>query len=800
MHRSTGARGQSGAGFRTLSDRATCVGPTALALTWLLVVGLALLTPALTKGSALGPYDFLTMWGLGNVAGTSIHNLVDQDQVLLFLPWTTLAWSQVHQGHLPLWDPYSLLGLPLAFNWQSAPFSLPALAGYLVPVRFAYDMALIVKLFLAGSGAFVLCRVLGVGVVAAAFAGTVYELSGAFSGWLGWSAAGVLALTGWVLAGAVLVFRGDRRGVALLGIAVAFSIYGGYPEASLFLFIVLGLFALTLMIWRSGQNRREEVIHRPGAWGYISRLALGCAVGLGLAAPLWLPAAQLVGGSSRSIGQPSYPGLPARDVVAIAFQGFYGLPTLGHAYFDTFNYYRTATYVGVTVLVLAGVALVRQWRRPEVAALTLIGLTCLALLYVQPFVHLVDLVPGAASLEWSVVAQIALDFVLAVLAGLGLEEVIRSRSDRSVIRVLAWAWVVAAAAVAGLFVFVLTTLDQLPPGGAHERLISFVWPAVQVVTGLAASGILLHVSAEHSPRSWSVRVLATVGVFFLVETGFLLWAGVPLWSSSTSSFGPTPAEASLQRIVGNARVGLGWCPSGVASFTDLGLIPNTNLAYGVDEFAAYETIMPLTYLRSWAAASGQPQITHLRDPLGLFCPAVTDVAEAREYGVRFILERPGEPGPPGTHLVATPGGEGLYRVDNVSLATATPATRTQARSVDTDLRVDQPNPTTWLVHVNEAGPAIVHLRLTNVPGWSATVDGRPLTLTSWHDVMLQVHVPVGHNVLVLHYRPRAFDIGVIVAVVTAVLVLAGTVVQRWSRARNDRPPRRSGETQPSGQT
>ena len=269
MHRSTQERGKSDAVSSNTPRRAAGLVPTALALLWLLIVGLALLTPALTKGDALGPYDYLTIWGLGSVAGTPIHNVVDSDLVQLFLPWTTLAWNQVHQGHLPLWDPYSLLGLPLAFNWQSAPFSLPALAGYLVPVRFAFDLALVVKLVLAGSGTFILCRLLGVGIFSAAFAGTVYELSGAFSGWLGWSAAGVLALMGWTLAGVVLVFRGDRRGIPLLATAIAFSIYGGYPEASLFLLIALGLFALTMILWRPGHTSNDEAAQQPRQWGVL---------------------------------------------------------------------------------------------------------------------------------------------------------------------------------------------------------------------------------------------------------------------------------------------------------------------------------------------------------------------------------------------------------------------------------------------------------------------------------------------------------------------------------------------------
>ena len=80
------------------------------------------------------------------------------------IPWSTLAWTQVHHGHLPLWNPYSGLGLPLAFNWQSAVFSLPALIGYLLPLHLAYTAQIIVTLVVAGTGAYALARVLGLGV------------------------------------------------------------------------------------------------------------------------------------------------------------------------------------------------------------------------------------------------------------------------------------------------------------------------------------------------------------------------------------------------------------------------------------------------------------------------------------------------------------------------------------------------------------------------------------------------------------------------------------------------------------
>ena len=82
-----------------------------------------------------------------------MHNPVTSDQIDEMIPWTNLAWTQVHQGHLPLWNPYSALGMPLAFNWQSAAFGLPALVGYLFPLSMAYTAGVVVTLVVAGTGA-----------------------------------------------------------------------------------------------------------------------------------------------------------------------------------------------------------------------------------------------------------------------------------------------------------------------------------------------------------------------------------------------------------------------------------------------------------------------------------------------------------------------------------------------------------------------------------------------------------------------------------------------------------------------
>jgi uncharacterized membrane protein YfhO len=80
--------------------------------------------------------------------------------------------------------------------------------------------------------------------------------------------------------------------------------------------------------------------------------------------------------------------------------------------------------------------------------------------------------------------------------------------------------------------------------------------------------------------------------------------------------------------------------------------------------------------------------------------------------------------------------------------------------------------------------SVLRLRLSNVPGWHATIDGKQVDLTPFAGVMLQVRVPPGRHVVALHYWPSTFPIGILVALGA----LSGLVVLLvFSRTRSRRP-------------
>ena len=401
-----------------------------LGLAFVVGAGVLVLVPALVHGTSLGPYDILQNSGLNKTPRVEVHNPTLLDQIRLFIPWTSLVWTQVHQGHLPLWNPYSALGMPLAFNWESAPLSLPVLIGYLFPVRLAYTAQLVVTVVTAGTGIYVLGKVLRLGTLGCTTAAVVFALSGPFIGYLGWPLSSVMSWGGWLFAAVVLILRGEKRApaIVLLAAVTAFAIYAGDPEGVLLLALSAAVFALAILLFRVPALGGSGPILRPA-----TDLGLSVLAGAALAAPLLLPGLQLAKGSNRTYVGPNLlpKGLPSTELVHLVFQGFDGLPLLHSQWFGLSAYEASCVYVGVIVLVLAALALVLRWRRPEVRSFALVAVVMGLLVFVPPLVSVLD--NSVARIYW-IFAMTPMVLAIAVLSGVGMDILVRSHRERSVRR------------------------------------------------------------------------------------------------------------------------------------------------------------------------------------------------------------------------------------------------------------------------------------------------------------------------------------------------------------------------------
>ncbi|MGH9029945.1 MAG: YfhO family protein, partial [Acidimicrobiales bacterium] len=319
---------------------------------------------------------------------------------------------------------------------------------------------------------------------------------------------------------------------------------------------------------------------------------------------------------------------------------------------------------------------------------------------------------------------------------------------------------------------------------------SFIWPAAQVFAGLAAMGLL----GLRRRRIRFVTGTTVAGALLACETAFLLSAGTALFSSSPAYLTRTPAEVQLERAVGSSLVGLG---SDECFTSQLGLVPDLNVALGVRELAMYDPLFPRSYYKAWRSSTGQAPAPPPSPgkPFSIYCPAITGASQARLYGVGFVLEPGGTAGPAGTAFVTRIGDEGLFRVPGAALATLSAPGRgggyPPAGAPGTPVRVSRPGPASFGLTTDATGPTVLRLRITDVPGWHATIDGKPLHLRPFDRVMLQARVPPGRHVIDLHYWPDSFSVGLVLALCAAVGLLAASVASvaagRRRRARERSP-------------
>ena len=201
--------------------------------------------------------------------------------------------------------------------------------------------------------------------------------------------------------------------------------------------------------------------------------------------------------------------------------------------------------------------------------------------------------------------------------------------------------------------------------------------------------------------------------------------------------------------------------------------------YKVHELDAYGNLLPSAYVKAWKAETGtSPYVVY-----ALYCPAVTTAKVARRYGVGFVLEPKGAPGPQGAVFdgEVSPYAE-LYRIPGAAAATITPLPSSGnppgPDAPSSPVPVSYPAPAAWKVSTDSRSPSVLRLRLTDVAGWHATIDGKPLSLQPFSGIMLQARIPPGRHTIELHYWPERFTIGIVLAACAAAGLLLVPVVRR----------------------
>ncbi len=346
----------------------------------------------------------------------------EADTFRYFAHVRAFAASEMLAGNLPLWNPHIFAGQPFLGAFQPALFYPPNLLYLVLPLDWAINLDATLHVFLMGWFGWIWVRGRGLEPLPAFYAAAVMMLCGALAMRVLAGQLTVLAAACWtpaILAVAERLLRRASLGVTLAGIAaVTLQILSGYP---FYVFATALLVALVAAprVWRERPT--------PSQWAALA------AVGV---APLALAAVQLWTGldtaseSLRAGGVPYWFGAsfslpPANLLTAVAPTVFGDLPR--GVYWGAYSYWDVCLFLGVTTVVLAAVGALRGDRSVRRGgALAVVSMLVLALGEHTPVYRvLFDWVPGFDSFRAPSKFALQASIFVALLAGAGLQRVIR---------------------------------------------------------------------------------------------------------------------------------------------------------------------------------------------------------------------------------------------------------------------------------------------------------------------------------------------------------------------------------------
>lgn len=658
-------------------------------------------------------------------------------------------------GQLPWWDPFEGTGAPLAGGLQAAAFfPLTLLTWFSNGLIWEH----VLLECLSGVATYLLLRRLVVGRIAATAAGVAFALNGTFS-WFAHATVNPIAFLPLLVLGVELALgaANQRRpgGWWLIALAGALSFYAGFPEVA----YINALLVAGWLIWRAASIDRARL--RP----FLGKVAAGGVSGLLLCVPLLIATVDYFNHGDLWLhagGHFSHVYLPTRTLPQQLMPYVFG-PILAFtdARFTVFAaWLNVGGYLGAALLVLGLIGLLSPGRRGLRIVLGLWIVLMLARMYHAPAFlgDVVNLLPGMSNTAVFRYASSSVEFAAVILAAFGIDALTTAEHRRRV-TVISLAAVVVIA-VGGLVAHSLTR--QLGPVyGRHPYL------AVSVAGALAVVGLVAVAACVRRP-GWRAGLAAAA----LAGEAVVLFV-VPQFSAPRSVAVDTAPVAFLRTHLGLQRY-----------FTLGPLAPNYGAYYGLASLNAVDVPVPTAFQRYvnrrldpfvdptafvGTGAGGRPAAA---PP-----PAVEllhNLRGYREAGVAYVLTPAGQPLPTDASsmltLVDRTPSTWIYRVSQASayMTTTTPGCSVLAAS-RTSARTNCPQAT------------VVVRRETDMPGWTATVDGRGTAIRCLDGTFQAVRVPPGSHRLSFAYSPPGVGWGGLALLVGLAALIVPPVLRRRGR-------------------
>lgn len=626
-------------------------------------------------------------------------------------------------GHFPWWNYYEGLGQPLAGEMQSAalfPLTLLfALSSGLVWFHVSLEV-------IAGVSTYFLARRLSLPIFIATAGGMLFALNGTFA-WLGNAVLNPVAFLPMLLLGIEMILdsasSNSKRGWYIAAIALALSIYAGFPEVAYFDALFCGAWAIVRLFSLPSDRRLRA----------LRRLGLGGIVGVVLALPALVPFADFL--------KVSFVGSHTGAVAGVSH-----LPTASFAMFFDPYVYGTIFF---NPNVASSWSTIGGYFGASVCALALVGLfgPRLRSLRVLLALWIVAGLAGAfniwhARVLWNLIPLVKTAFVsryvmpscemaVILLAIFGLTDFATStRAKRlftsaTIFMVLALLWLAHNA-------------RSLNRGVAMSHTTHVVFIGLGLLPFIALALFLI------LGRFSKARVTPILIALVLVGESLLLF------------FVPT-AQSPKQITVDYAPIHYLQAHQGQERYLDFAVLyPNWGTQFGINSLSALDLPFPKSFsnfIENQLDPGLTPgnQFVHKNGLAGMKPQEQELIDHFKAYenaSLKYLLV------PSAVVLLPALTKLGVTQVFKDSLATIyqLPHTRPFFSTSSSSCAVTSTNDNVATVDCAKPGATLLRTELS-MTGWKATVNGKSATITTIDGVYQQVTLPEGSSTVRYSFYP-----------------------------------------------
>ncbi|HEX4774498.1 MAG TPA: hypothetical protein VH234_03195 [Candidatus Saccharimonadales bacterium] len=676
--------------------------------------------------------------------------------------------SDILHGHMPWWNYNEQVGAPLAGDMQSAALFLPfnLLLALSSGVLF-FHMALEI---VAGISTYYLLKKLRCSEAASIVGGSLFALNGTFA-WFGSANVNPIAFLPLLILGIEIALEKSKKsqkgGWGIIAIALALSLYAGFPEAA----YLDGILAGVWFIVRALQNRNTDWLI------FTKKVFAGLFTGLLLAAPIliafadYLPFAN-IGGHSGALSRYF---LPASTLPALVMPYIYGpifqFGSYDHtqtllAFWDNIGGYITLPLV---FLALIGTVFHDRKNRALVYALAAFSVVVVARNYGVPgMATLINLIPEMHRVAFYRYVNPTLELAVVVLAMLGLDTLLGSRkkpSDKKLISV---------GAVVLLVVICLLPLaigvDHNLYLAPHHRLFLAASVAWSIGTIMAMLLTILYFK-KYAKYLLPIIILVDALVMFIA----------PQLSAPRSTVLDLKPVSYLQKNLGNSRFySIGYIMPNYGSYYGIASI-NTNNVPIAESWSVYVN----KHLNPNVNPSQEFTGIDKQDPNGI-TPVQAFFANLKSYeqiGVKYVVIRNGllttyKPSSYSLNLVYSDSNFQIYQLPN---------TKAYFQAQDIGCSIYSSSRESLIASCSK--PATLVRQELYMPGWTANVNSKPVSIHKSGELFESLDLPSGQSKIEFHYTPPNIVLAYLAFILGVGLLLASAATKAGLISRLHPKPR-----------